>query len=69
MPPLSDFKIVKYCGVCGGGGALNPIKNNARPHSSISVIKYCGVWGGGGGALGDAKILQNVMAPLSLLLR
>ena len=60
--PLFFIKIVKYCGV-RGGGAPKSYKSNARPHplSVSKIVKYCGVWGGG--ALEGAKILQKIMAP------
>ena len=32
------------------------------PLSVIKIVKYCVIWGGGG-SLGDAKILQMIMAP------
>ena len=44
-PPLSVIKIVKYCGVRGGGGigdAKIPQKIVATPLSVIKIIKYCG---------------------------
>ena len=42
-PPLSVIKIVKYCGVGGGGGGRqNPTKLMAPPLSVIKIIKYFG---------------------------
>ena len=64
-PPLSVIKIVKYCGVRGGGSlrALKSYKDNGAP-SHCHQDKYCAVWGGGGGgSMGGAKILQKIMAP------
>ena len=40
-----------------------------HPLSVIKINKYCGFGGGGGVAREDAKILQKIMAPLSLSLR
>ena len=45
--PLSVIKIVKYCGVRGGGGghwgALKSYKMiMAPPLSVIKIVKYCG---------------------------
>ena len=63
------IKIVKYCGVWGGWGALgvgrqNLTKDNgapAPPPSVIKIVKYCDV--GRGGGIGGAKILQSIMVP------
>ena len=49
-PPLSVIKIVKYCGVVGGGGGIAGAKilqTKWRPLSVIKFVKYSGVWGGG----------------------
>ena len=61
---LSVIKIVKYCGVWGGGGGgigehQNPTKIMAPPSplSVIKVVKYIVASGEGGGALGCG--LQN----------
>ena len=49
-------------GVGGIGGRQNPTKDNGAPSLSvIKIVKYCGVWEGG--ALGGAKILQNITSP------
>ena len=57
-----EVKIVKYCGVMGGG-ALGGAKilQKVMPTPSVIkiVIKYCGVSGRGGGIGGGAKILQK----------
>ena len=49
---LSVIKIVKYCGVCEGGGALGGAKILQKIMTPIKINKYCGVggvcWGGGG---------------------
>ena len=50
--PLSVCKIVKYCGVWGGGGgslggAKILQKTTAPPLSVIKIVKYFGVRGGG----------------------
>ena len=63
------IKIVKYCGVWGGWGALgverqNLTKDNGAPvppPSVIKIVKYCDV--GRGGGIGGAKILQSIMVP------
>ena len=57
--PLSVIKIVKYCGVRGGGrhwGAPKSYKNNSVPHLCRYDSK---VFWNRGGALGGAKILQT----------
>ena len=57
-PILSVIKIVNYCGVMGGGGALGGAKilQKVMPTPSvIKIVKYCGVRGRGGGALGAPK--------------
>ena len=50
-PPLSVIKILKYCKVWEGGGALGGAKIlqkiMAPPLSVIKIVKYCEVWGGG----------------------
>ena len=65
--PLSVIKIVKYCDVWGGGGALGEGGGGAPKSykkimapllSVIKIVKYCGVLGGGGG-IGGAEILQT----------
>ena len=66
-PLLSVIKIVKYCGVMGGGGGIggrqNPTKGNAAP-SVIKIVKYCGVRGRGGGIGGGApKSYKNNSVP------
>ena len=70
-PPLSVIKIVKYCDVWGGGGALRAAKIlqkiMAPPLSVIKIVKYCDVVGGGG-ALVALKSYKHNGAP-SLLLR
>ena len=66
-PPLSVIKIIKYCGV-GGGGAKILQKIMAPPLSVIKIVKYCGVGGGGRGALGSLKSYKDNGAP-SLSLR
>ena len=53
---LSAIKIVKYCGVREGGGALRGAnilqKIMASPFPVIKIVKYCGIRGGGGGIAG-----------------
>ena len=70
-PPLSVIKIVKYCDVWGGRGALGGAKIlqkiMAPPLSVIKIVKYCDVVGGGG-ALVALKSYKHNGAP-SLLLR
>ena len=71
--PLSVIKIVKYCDVRGGAGALRGINAGtkiiqqimASPLSVIKIVKYCGVRGGGAlrGINAGSKILQKIMAP------
>ena len=54
-PPLSVIKIVKCCGVWGGGigGGAKILQKIMAPLSVIKMFKYCGVgrgeghWGGG----------------------
>ena len=65
-PHLPVIKIVMCCGVWGrgGGGRQNLTKDNGAPpfcHYDSKVL-----WRLGGGALGGAKILQEIMTPPSL---
>ena len=49
--PLSVCKIVKYCGVWGGGslGGAKILQKTMAPHLSVfKIVKYFGVRGGGG---------------------
>ena len=62
-PSLLVIKIVKYCGVVGGGEALVALKSykhNGAPSLSLRLLNIVasgeGHWGGG-------KILQKIMAP------
>ena len=67
VPPLSVIKIVKYCGVVGGRGALmapKSYKHNGAP--SLSLILFSIVASGDGGALLGAKILQKIMTPIKI---
>ena len=52
-PPLSVIKIVKYCGVGGGGGAMGGAKIlqkiMAPPLSVIKIEQYCSARGKGVG--------------------
>ena len=65
-PPLPVIKIVKYCGVWGGGATILQ-KIMAPPlFSVIKMVQYCGV--GGGAALGALKSYKDNSAP-SLSLR
>ena len=61
-PPLSVIKIVKYCGVAGGGAlvALKTYKHNEAPSLSLRLLSI--VASGEGVALRGAKILQKIMA-------
>ena len=63
-PPLPVIKIVKYCGVWGGGGAKILQKVIAPPLSlSSSQLSIVASGEEGGAALVGAKILQKIMAP------
>ena len=55
-PPLSVIKIVKYCGVRGGGalGALKSYNDNGAPTLSLRLLSI--VASGEGGAL---RVRQN----------
>ena len=56
-PTLSIIKIVKYCGVVGGGGALVALKSykyNDAPSQSLSLLSIV-VSGEGGGNWGAPK--------------
>ena len=71
-PPLSIIKIVKYCDVWGGGGALGGAKIlqkiMAPPLSVIKIVKYCDVWREGGiGGGGRQNPTKNNGAPLSVI--
>ena len=62
-PPLSVIKIVKYCGVVGGGGALVALKSykhNGAPSLLLRLLSI--VASGEEGGIGGAKILQKIMA-------
>ena len=64
-PTLSIIKIVKYCGVVGGGGALVALKSykhNDAPSLSLRLLSIVAS-GEGGGALGGAKSYKNNGAP------
>ena len=69
-PPLSIIKIVKYCDVWGGGGALGGAKIlqkiMAPPLSVIKIVKYGDVVRGGG-ALVALKSYKHNGAPFLLL--
>ena len=69
-PPLSVIKIVKYCGVGGGGSflVLKSYKDNGAPLLVIKIVKYCGVWGGGG-QWGRQNPTNDYGAPLSVIIR
>ena len=59
-PPLTVIKIVKYCGVRGGGGGRqNPTKIIASLISVIKIVKYFRIVGGGGAL----KSYKMIMAP------
>ena len=62
-PSLSVIKIVKYCGVRGGGGHCGRQNLTKIIASLISVIKIITYFTIVGGALRGAKILQKIMAP------
>ena len=50
-PPLSVIKIVKYCGVVGGGGALMALKSykhNGAPSLSLILLSIVASGDGGG---------------------
>ena len=63
-PPLFVIKMVKYCGVGGGGAlvALKSYKDNDAISLSLKLLSIV-TSGWGGGALRGAKILQKIMAP------
>ena len=58
-PPLSVIKIVKYCGVVGGEGALVALKSYKHNGASSLLLLWRLERGGG---IGGAKILQKLMA-------
>ena len=64
-PPLSVIKIVKYCGVGGGGGGIGGAKILQKvmpaPLSVSKIVKY---WGGGGGRQNPTK---DMAPPLSVI--
>ena len=68
-PPLTVIKIVKYCGVRGGGHwrrgreRQNPTKLIASLISVIKIVKYFGIVGGG--ALKSYKVIMA--PPLSVI--
>ena len=63
-PPLSVIKIVKYCGVVGGEGALVALKSYKHNGASSLLLRLLSIVasGEGGGGIGGAKILQKLMA-------
>ena len=66
-PPLSVIKIVKYCGVVGGGGALVALKSckhNGAPSLSLRLLSIVASGEGGGGRQNPIK---NNGAPLSVI--
>ena len=68
-PPLSVIKIVKYCGVVGGGGvlvALKSYKHNGAPSLSLGLLNIVASGEGGGHWGGGAKILQKIMTPIKI---
>ena len=64
--PLSVIKIVKYCGVVGGGAlvALKSYKHNDAPSLSLRLLSIMA--SGEGGSLGGAKILQKIKTPIKI---
>ena len=64
-PPLSVIKIVKYCGVVGGGGgallALKSYKHKGAPSLSLSLLSI--VASGGGGIGGRQNRIKNNGTP------
>ena len=61
-PTLSIIKIVKYCGVVGGGGALVALKSykhNGAPSLSLRLLSIVASGEGGGGL----KSYKKIMAP------
>ena len=73
--PLPVIKIVKYCGVWGGGGGgiggrQYPAKNNGAPplRFVLKIVKYCGVVGGGGALVALKSYKHNGAPSLSLRL-
>ena len=65
--PLPVIKIVKYCDVWGGGGALGGAKIlqkiMASSLSVIEIVKYCGVREGEGGIAGRENHTKDNGAP------
>ena len=62
-PPLSVIKIIKYCGVVGGGRALVALKSykhNGAPFLSLRLLSIAASGEGG------AKILQKIMTPIKI---
>ena len=56
--PLSVIKMVKYCGVVEGGGALVALKSykhNGAPSLSLRLLSIVAS-GEGGGALGGGEV-------------
>ena len=64
-PLLSVIKIVKYCGVMGGGalGGAKILQKVMPAPSVIKIVKYCGVRGRGGGHWGAPKSYKNNSVP------
>ena len=69
-PPLSVIKIVKYCGVVGGGAlvALKSYKHNGAPFLSLRLLSIVASVEGGGG-IGGRQNLTKDNGPPSLSLR
>ena len=68
-PTLSIIKIVKYCGVVGGGGALVALKSykhNDAPSLSLRLLSIVAS-GEGGGHWGRQNPIKEMASPLSVI--
>ena len=69
-PLLSVIKIVKFCGVMGGGGgALGGAKilQKVMPAPSVmKIVKYCGVRGKGG-RQNPTKIIASLISVIKIV--
>ena len=62
-PPLSVIKIVKYCGVVGGGGALVALKSYKHNGAPSLLLRLLSIVASGEGGIGGRQNRLKIMAP------